>query len=353
MSDIAHKMGTKSAMLLIFALLFSLGLQAQLPARGYPQTSESRLMQTQWQYTYSTHAESNTIIHKADGDYRHYLFLKFDGSLQTYLHGRILHGNWSLNAEKNQIRYEFRRLSWWHIVEHTDNLLVLEYVLANGAAYRYHFVPLLESESQVFERSAFDLPDVIVVRDPKAQPKERYRYRKNTDAAGKRPQSLAGARREARRQAKLARNPVEKEAEFLQIELVGGGFVAGMDRVYKNNLVIKTNGQVVKEYHTELQGYTISRRTISRKMLEDLVAYIESKKFFEMPPTFGCLSGDCQERMQRPPRPIALRIAVTRGQIRKLVSVPIWDGRGAQHSPIPYPPALDSIVRTIENVALY
>ena len=345
-------MGVKWALLLIFALFSSFAL-AQLPASQYAAVQESRLMQTQWRYTYTTHAGSNTIIHKADADYRHYIFLKFDGSVQTYLHGRILHGKWALNEAKNQLFYEFRRLKWWHIVEHGDKLLVLEYVLANGVAYRYHFVPLPESEWRVFERSPFDLPDVIVVRDPKAEPKERYRYRNTTDAPGKRPLSMAQIRREARRQARLAKNPPPPQEEFLQIELVGGGFIAGLDRVYKNNLVIKTNGQVVKEYHTELQGYTISRRTIARKTLEDLVAYIDSKKFFEMPPTFGCVSGECQERMQRPPRPIALRIAVTRGHTRKLVSLPIWDGRGVENSPIPYPPALDSIVRAIENVALY
>lgn len=339
----------KQKSLFIWLLLFIFVAVAQ-GQRAYPPINENKLLQTKWRYTYTTHTESNTIIHKADKDYKYFLFLKYDNTVQTYINGRLIEGIWGLNADKNELLYDFRRIKSWRIAEFTDKVLILEYSLHAKASYRYHFVAVTDAEAP-FIRSPYDLPDVLVIN--KQQQADPYRFRGVKDEPGKRLLTPRQQRRDARRAAKLAKNPPKAAPTFIQIELVGGGFYGGLDKVLRNNLVIKTNGQVVKEFQTELQGLQITRRTISRQSLEELVKYIESQEFFNFQQTYTCQTGDCQRRMQELPRPIALRIVVTYGFRRKVVMIPFWDGQGHQKSILEYPPQLDAIVKAIENTALY
>ena len=62
---------------------------------------------------------------------------------------------------------------------------------------------------------------------------------------------------------------------------MGGGFYGGIDPVYRNMILIKSDGKVVREYQSEMQGLIVNKHYISRDNLEKLVAYIEEKHFFE------------------------------------------------------------------------
>ena len=66
------------------------------------------------------------------------------------------------------------------------------------------------------------------------------------------------------------RQKLKEEAprELIQIELVGGGFYGGVDPVYRNMTLIKTDGRVIREYQTELQGLRVSKHNIERDSLE-------------------------------------------------------------------------------------
>lgn len=311
---------------------------------GYPPINENLFLNTRWKYTYTTHAETNTIIHKADKFYEHFIFYKYDYTYSIYLNGVFSGGEWRLNDALNQVYSPFRNIQWWKIQQFTDDMLVLEYSLHSKANYRYHFVRVTPEQAP-FQRSANDLPDVEVNYLSKNDDKYRYRYVK----AEKGKRGGKGKRKDNKKQT----DTIAPEPELLQVELVGGGFFGGIDPVYRNNLVIKTDGTVIKEYQTEQQGLRVTRRTIPRANLEKLVQLIEEKNFFNLEQIYTCESPDCSRRLTQQPRPIALRIAVTKGYRRKLITISVWEGFGAKNHWVVYPPEIDLIVKAIEDVALF
>ncbi|RMD74713.1 MAG: hypothetical protein D6818_02730, partial [Bacteroidetes bacterium] len=56
-------------------------------------------------------------------------------------------------------------------------------------------------------------------------------------------------------------------------------------------------------------------------------------------------------RKKQAPRPVPLRLAVTYGDRRKVVTIAIWgkDDAGIQY--VDYPPALDAIIEAIQRMA--
>lgn len=330
-------------------LLSALSVRAQWQTDlGYAPINEGLLMGTRWRYTYTTHSETNTVIHKADAFYEHFLYFKYDYGYSVFLNGTYSGGDWKLNEAQNQVYAPFRNIAWWRLRSFSEETLVLEYSLHAKANYCYHFVRV-SAERSPFPRLPNELPDIEVRHYDKNESPYKYRYLKAEK--GKR-----GGRGEAKpeKPSKPDKNaPPEPEPELLQVELVGGGFFGGIDPVYRNNLVIKTDGQVVKEYQTERLGLRVTRRHISRQSLERLVEFMESKQFFEMQPMFLCESPECSRRMGQSPRPIALRIALTKGYRRKVVSISIWEGLGVQNHWVSYPPEIDLIVKAIENTALF
>ncbi|MGH1337003.1 MAG: hypothetical protein ACRBFS_12835 [Aureispira sp.] len=345
----------------------AVALQAQVSdssARTYPAINENLFVNTKWKYTYTTHAESNTVIHKADEQYDHFIFFRYDYGFQNYLNGTLTTGLWRLNKEENEINYPFRKVDWWRIAAFDEQSLILEFTMNRKSSYRYHFVQV-SSQDAPFERSPNDLPDVLVDFDDPVEQATSESYLAYLEERGIRYNQKRWERRQAkrvnreeRRRARLAktargRAKLAEEApkELLQVELVGGGFFGGVDPVYRNIILIKSDGQVIKEYQSALQGLQVSKHTIERQTLEDLVGFIEEKKFFDFDQTYGCEGAACEKRLQGKPRPIALRLAVTKGVRRKIITIPIWDGRGKQHSFINYPDELDAIVRAIMNVA--
>lgn len=346
-------------------LLISLRTTAQISdslAPIYPKINENLFINTKWKYTYTTHAESNTIIHKADEDYAYFVFFRYDYGFQTFLNGSLTGGLWRLNKEQNEIMYHFRGIAWWRIASFTEEALILEFTMNRKSSYRYHFIHVEDADAP-FERSPNDLPDIHVdyaenrpESDVYASFLEKRGIQYNKDVWEKRKK-----RRDKQEQNRIARLQktekgraildAEQPKEMMQIELVGGGFYGGVDPVYRNMIIIKTDGVVVKEYQSELQGLQVSRHVIPRKNLEELVAYIEEKKFFEFDQIYTCNNPDCIKRLEGTPRPIALRIAITKGVRRKIITIPIWDGKGKETALIDYPKELDAIVQAIQNVA--
>jgi hypothetical protein len=348
-------------------LTFSSAVCAQISdssARVYAAINEDLFVNTKWKYTYTTHAESNTVIHKADEQYDHFIFFRYDYGFQNYLNGTLTTGLWRLNKEQNEIKYPFRKVDWWRIAAFDEQTLILEFTMNRKSSYRYHFVRV-SSEEAPFERSPNDLPDILVDFEEPSDYATTESYLAYLEQRGinynqkrwERRQARRAKREERRRNrlAKTARGRAklaeEAPKELLQVELVGGGFFGGVDPVYRNIILIKSDGQVIKEYQSALQGLQVSKHTIERETLEKLVAFIEEKQFFDFDQTYGCEGPACEKRLQSKPRPIALRVAVTKGVRRKIITIPIWDGRGKEHSFINYPDELDAIVRAIMNAA--
>lgn len=342
-------------------------VQAQVSdssARVYAAINENLFVNTKWKYTYTTHAESNTVIHKADEQYDHFIFFRYDYGFQNYLNGTLTDGLWRLNKEQNELFYNFRKVDWWRIADFDKKTLILEFTMNRKSSYRYHFIRV-EDKDAPFVRDPNDLPDVFVDFEEPTDRLTTESYLSYLEERGisynqkrwERTQARR-TRREERRRLRLAktergRAKLAEEApkELLQVELVGGGFFGGVDPVYRNIILIKSDGQVIKEYQSALQGLQVSKHTIERQTLEELVTFIEEKQFFDFDQTYICEGAACQKRLQAKPRPIALRLAVTKGVRRKIITIPIWDGRGKAHSFINYPDELDAIVRAIMNVA--
>lgn len=351
--------------LLFFLISYSLSAQiTDSTAPIYPAINENLFVNTKWKYTYTTHAESNTVIHKADEMYLYYLFFRYDYGYQMYLNGNLTDGIWRLNKEQNEINYNFRRIKWWRIASFTEDALILEFSMHAKSSYRYHFIRVSDDDAP-FERSPNDLPDINVNLIQDAQKAQQDSYANFLESRGIKYNKKAWERRKLRREkreknriarlqrtargrAKLAR---EQPQEMMQVELVGGGFRDGVDPVYRNMIVIKTDGRVIKEYQSELQGLQVSKHNIPRESLEKLVTYIEENNFFEFDQTYTCENQDCIKRLSNKPKPIALRIAITKGVRRKIITIPIWDGRGKARSLINYPKELDAIVQAILKTA--
>ncbi len=330
----------------------------------YPPINENLFVNTKWKYTYTTHAESNTVIHKADEDYEYFVFFKYDFGYQMYLNGTLTDGIWKLNQEANELKYNFRRVEWWRIASFSEEALILEFTMNRKSSYRYHFIRVSDADAP-FERSPHDLPDVNVNFANNTQETESDSYatflrdrgvKYNKKAWERR--RLRQERREKNRIARLqktergrAKLAAEQPKEMMQVELVGGGFYGGVDPVYRNMILIKTDGRVIKEYQSQLQGLQVSKHNISRENLEKLVAYIEQNHFFEFDQIYTCENQDCIKRLSNKPRPIALRIAITKGVHRKIITIPIWDGKGKAQALIDYPEELDAIVQAIEKIA--
>ena len=339
----------------------SLSAQSDTTKLAYDAINENLFVQTKWKYTYTTHAESNTIIHKADEDYAYFVFFKYDYTYQTYLNGKFMGGAWKLNAAQNEVQYIFRNIDWWRIASFNQEVLVLEYTMNRKSSYRYHFVRVTNEEAP-FQRSPNDLPDVDV--DLVNPPKESNDYLAFLERRGVKYNQSKWEKRKARRakraekrRARLSKTEKgrqkledEEPKELLQVELVGGGFFGGVDPVYRNIILIKTDGRVIQEYETALHGLRVSKHNIERDSLERLVDYILKKDFFNFDQVYTCDNQFCTQKLSSKPRPIALRVAVTKGPRRKIVTIPIWDGQGIQKSVINYPPALDDIVRAIQTI---
>lgn len=327
--------------------------------------NENLFVNTKWRYTYTTHAQSNTVIHKADESYHYFIFFKYDYVFQTHLNGKLIEGVWKLNKEQNELRYHFRKIEWWRLASFSEEALVLEYTLNRKSSYRYHFVRV-DDEDAPFVRDPNDLPDVNVnfaKMQENTEDDAYFSFLENRGVAYNKnkweQRKARKVRKEKKRIARLnktkkgrARLAKESPKETLQVELVGGGFYGGIDPVYRNTILIKTDGRVIREYQSEMQGLIVNKHTISRDSLEKLVSFIEDKKFFEFDQIYTCNNKECLDRLADKPRPIALRIAITKGVRRKLITIPIWEGNGRKNALVDYPEELDIIVHAIETIAL-
>ena len=71
-----------------------------------------------------------------------------------------------------------------------------------------------------------------------------------------------------------------------------------------------------------------------------------------MEQVYACNTEACMNRMRDSPRPIALRLAITKGAQRRVVTVSIFEGIGKKTHWVNYPPELDMIIKAIEDVTM-
>lgn len=290
----------------------------------------STLFETKWKYTYMTHTESNTVIHKAQNDYNYLLYFKIDNTYEQFLNGVRQKGGWAMNGRR--LNYSFRKASFFEIKGISSNNLVLEFEQAPGKGhFQYHFVTVDDAKAP-FELPLNQLPEVKV----KAQ-------RTKIDKA---PWWSFGTKNKK----KIVVEP-KIEAPYLNIEITGGGFYGGADPVYRDYIRIKTDGKLIKEFISQHRGSIVTKRVIPREELDLFMQFVTEKGYFDFERLYDCTFNACQIRKKSVPRPIPLQICIAYGSRKKVVNVAIWgrDEKNMQY--VDYPPALDAIIEAVQKMA--
>ncbi len=310
-------------------------LYAQQPVRGYDWKlpDERLLVESKWRYTYTLHAPSNTIIHRADRQYDYYLYFRFDYSYQQYLNGKLTLGNWSLDGRT--LYYSFQNVEKFTVAQLTSNKLILEFNPPNGkGAFQYHFIRV-NSDEAPFPRPANELPEVIV---------EALKPSKQSSSEPRKGLFSWLRRKEPR--AKPHKDLVE-----INIELIGGGYYGGIDPVVKDYIRIKSDGRLIQEFQSLNGGLYINKKNIPREELEQFIEWVAKQGFFKMEKMYDCTDPLCFQRKAQKPVPIPLRLSITYGNVRKVVTIAIWGEDDRKIRYVDYPVELDAIIDAIQRMA--
>ncbi len=296
---------------------------------------EQRLMESVWRYAYTLHATSNTVLHRADRDYAFFLYFRYDHTYRESLQGEEERGNWSM--EGRTLSYRFQHVERFEVVVLNETMLVLEFTQRNSqGVYQYHFVRVAPGDNP-FSRPANELPTVTVEAE--------------TEEVVLADQPLTRSWRRWRRRDRLRPGPPAAPAPLIQVELNGGGYYGGIDPVFRNFIRIKTDGRLVREFQSEHQPLLVIRRDIGRDELEAFAAYVLREGFFDMDRLYDCGDPACEDRKSEPPTPVPLRLSITYGLRKHVVTVAIFGDDDRRQAYVEYPEALGRIIGTIEKMA--
>ncbi len=293
-------------------------LFAQVPSTNF----DSRLAETKWRYAYMLHVESNTVIHKADKNYLYFLYFRYNHTYQQYLNGSPSNGSWEVNG--NELSYAFRHISKFYVTHADNQTLTLQFNQPNSkGTFQYHFVNA--DDDAPFVRPDNELPLVKIKSN-------RLRTWWNRNVKRELPPA-----------------PEQKEI-YISVELVGGGFYGGIDPVLRDYIRIKSNGRLVKEFMSQYNGLLITKKTIPRAELEQFAEYVIAQRFFDFERFYDCQTELCQQRKRYKPTPTPLRLSISYGNLKKVVTVSIWgkDDKNIQY--VDYPPALNNIIDAIQRM---
>lgn len=313
------------ARLLLFFAVFQVMPQA-VRAQVWAKIDENQLIESKWRYTYTMHLETNTIIHQAEDTYRHFLYFRYDSTYEQFLNGSLTDGRWRL--EGNTLHYPFRFVKKFTVTTLTDFALDLEFQQPNSrGTYVYHFIRV-ESGEAPFLRRENELPEIVIAtKGKKLEP---------------------GLPKFSKSKAKTDRR---KRKAFISVELVGGGFYGGIDPVLRDHIIIKNDGRLIKEFKSLNEGLIVTKKNIPREELEQFAEWLMAQKFFDFERQYDCKTATCEKRKYVKPLPMPLRLSVTYGNARKIVTISIWgkDKNGDKY--VDYPPVLDQIIDGIQRMA--
>ena len=134
---------------------------------------------------------------------------------------------------------------------------------------------------------------------------------------------------------------------FIEIRIDGGGFYGGVNPVTENTKLIKNDGTVVirnKQMYSSGEERTFS---VPRAKVEELAIFITNNGFFQMKELFDCDQSNqqCRDRKIKYPPAVPLKIDVTIGQVRKQVTVTVYE-KGM----VEYPDGFELIANRIDEL---
>jgi hypothetical protein len=295
---------------------------------------ENLIIETKWQYAYTIHLESGTVVHQAEDNYAHFLYFKYDYSFLQFLNGVVTDGIWSL--KNDQLEWPFRKQKSFQLSNLTDLSLDLEFAQPSAkGTWVYHF-NRVESKDAPFLKPLNELPEVrIEAENPKLLQRVFAKKQDKWWQIGR----------------KNAEKP-QKEAEiYISVELNGGGYYGGLDPVQRDYVVIKNDGRLIKEFKSQNRNLMITKKNITREELERFAKWAVEQKFFDCSREYDCKAAFCEKRKNMRPEPMPLRICIAYGNVRKMVTISIYgfDDKGVKY--VDYPPELDHIIEAIQRMA--
>ncbi|HKK87514.1 MAG TPA: hypothetical protein VJ917_01610 [Saprospiraceae bacterium] len=320
----------KGLITVIATFLFFLGPQFRLEGQDSFLPTEEQLIETQWSYAYATHPESGDILHRGGEGFEYYVYFKYDQSYIALLNRDRYVGKWAINGIRFQ--FSFNGVSNFKIHQLTEERLVLLYESEyTGQQMLYHFTAVSPMDSPMNEMENL-LPKVTVNQhDEKGSKQDKNWFVSWLD--------------------RLFDRYTPEPEPYVRIELTGGGFYGGLNHVLKDYITIGNDGTIIKEMMTEEYGNHKLIAQMEREELLRFAAFVSEKGFFEMPRIVDCQSNLCSQRKYEKPIPIPLRLSITYGERKNIITVPIWGKETRRGQWIEVPVELEAIVFAIQNMA--
>ena len=139
------------------------------------------------------------------------------------------------------------------------------------------------------------------------------------------------------------------DPDNIQIELTGGGFYDSQASYTGGFILIKDDGSYVSEEWSYKKDKSVKKGFIEREELLEFIQEIEKQGFFEFEQIYDCQDDSCSDRKKSIPKPIPLRISITHGIKKNVISIPIFSEQ-QQDRFIDYPDEIDNIVVSIKKM---
>lgn len=316
---------------LFYSLLACAAVSGQ-PACPYSPLIANRIAGSYWKYIHMTHASSGQVLHKGEDDYPSYLHFRFDHTARLHTNGFEEETDWMLH--RGLLKMSYRGKKHFCTDLSPSGHLVLSFQREGSpTTYEYHFREVVGEETP-FEKPKDELPTVLL-----DEPKNRSRTQHHVPwwafwRLWQRPPP-----------------PPERVFIPMSLEISGGGYYGGLNPIHRQFLHIDSEGRLIREIHTRHEGLLKTRKTISRRELEDFIAWIDRNGFFELEQEYDCKDPICFKRKTEQPRPVPLQMAIRLGHQRKVVTVHIWGRDHLQEQWLPYPPLIDQIIYSAYKMA--
>ncbi|MBP6828315.1 MAG: hypothetical protein KA165_17245 [Saprospiraceae bacterium] len=289
------------------------------------QSCVSRLLETHWQYTYTLHLETNSLIQQAGDQLRHFLYFRFDSVCRQNLNGKTAETGWWTDSQ--QLHLAFRQNDQFDLTCLNDYSLELKYHSKDGkSTYVHHFVRIRREESPLTSgNNMLPVVQVQTVSLPKTNPA----------LAASQPISL----------------PAPGDGD-VAVELTGGGYYGGINPVQHDYITIGYDGRLIHEFESMQGKRLVQKANVSKEELEKFIEWATKEQHFpDMASSYDCKTPDCEKRKSVKPTPVPLRLSIAAGETRKMVTISIWglDRNGRRY--VSYPPEIDRIVDAIQRMA--
>ena len=199
----------------------------------------AKLVDEKWNYRYQIHVGENQTIHRAT-TMNWALYFSSTQKLYQQKSDRSSCASYTLSDRK--IISPILPFGPLSIVSCSETELVLIFDLNSIDQYQFYFTKELVSPNDTFIPK-HTLPSVVYhYKNPQQQDLVHQEY---LSSIGRK-----NAIKKKKRNRRVPSNVPKDEPEFLQVELTGGGFRGGLDPVYRNILLIRTDGSLLFEYET-------------------------------------------------------------------------------------------------------